>query len=356
MVVDHPEYDDHELVAVCRNAESGLTAIIALHDTSAGPAMGGCRVARYPALDDALTDVLRLSKGMTYKNIMAGLPYGGGKAVVVADPRTEKTPALLRAFAQAVERLGGSFITGEDVGVTVADIETMRSVTSHVRGIPLNGPGDPSPMTARGVFRGIQTAAMRRLGAADLKGVRVVVQGLGAVGMRLAALLNEAGATLFVSDIEQRRIEEAAHRLGAIGVAANACHAIEAEVYAPCALGGTLSERTIAELRVQVVAGAANNQLATPEDGRRLAEREVLYAPDYVINAGGVISTALEGPSFDPGKLVAHVDMIPVTLAGIFARAAAEGLPTSVVADRVARERLIQARARRRVDPMVRAA
>jgi leucine dehydrogenase len=347
MVREHPEFSEHEFVAFCQDPDTGLNAVIAIHDTNAGPAMGGCRMALYPRTEDALTDVLRLSKGMSYKNIMAGLPYGGGKAVIIADPRTDKTPALLAAFAAQVERLRGAFITGEDVGTTVGDIELMRRVTAHVRGIPANGPGDPSPMTARGVFGGIGVAVRRHLRSRDLRGIRVVIQGLGAVGMRLAAMLHEAGAVLIVSDTDPLRVDEAVARFGAMIAPAENCHAIEAEVFAPCALGGVLGDRTIPQLRVKIVAGAANNQLLTPMDGHRLAERNILYAPDYVVNAGGVISTALEGPSFDHSKLLHHVDRISDTLAEIFTLAEAEAQPTSAVADRLAKARLIQARARR---------
>jgi leucine dehydrogenase len=343
----HEEFDNHELVAFCRDAGTGLSAIIAIHDTSAGPAAGGCRMMRYATFADALTDVLRLSKGMTYKAIMAGMPFGGGKAVILADPRKEKTPELLMAFAERVARLGGTFITGEDVGTTVADIEVMRRVTPHVRGIPANGPGDPSPMTALGVLKGIETAVKHQLRAHDLKGIRVIVQGLGAVGWRLSKLLRNAGAILIASDIDLELMEKARTQLGATIVPPDHSPAAEADVYAPCALGGTLSERTIGDLRVSIVAGAANNQLATAEDGRRLADRGVLYAPDYVINAGGLISGALEGPSFDHAELLERVGQIPKTLRDLFTRAEAEKLPTSIVADLTAQERLAQARAQK---------
>src|SRR5260221_904991 len=341
----YEEFDNLELVAFCCDAGTGLLAIIGIHDTSAGPAAGGCRIMRYATFADALADVLRLSKGMTYKAIMAGLPLGGGKAVILADPRKEKTPELLMAFAERVAWLGGTFITGEDVGTTVADIEVMRRVTPHVRGIPANGPGDPSPMTALGVLKGIEAAVKYQLRAHDLKGIRVIVQGLGAVGWRLSKLLRDAGAILIASDIDLERTEKARIQLDATIVPPDHCAAAEADVYAPCALGGILSQRTIADLRVSIVAGAANNQLATAEDGRRLADRGVLYAPDYVINAGGLISGALEGPSFDHAELLERVGQIPKTLRDLFTRAEAEKLPTSIVADLTAQERLAQARA-----------
>jgi leucine dehydrogenase len=345
MIHTHKEFDSHETVAVCTDQESGLKAIIAVHDTNAGPAMGGCRIVPYPEFEQALTDVLRLSKGMTYKNIMAGLPYGGGKAVIIADPRKDKTPKLIIAFAHRVAQLGGTFITGEDVGTTVADVELMRQVTPHVRGIPQNGPGDPSPMTARGVFGGIEAAVQHRLGKGDLSGTSIIVQGLGAVGWALAELLHRAGARLIVSDVDGEKVERARKAFGAAAVDPGRCHAAAADVYAPCALGGGLNEQTIAEIQTSIVAGAANNQLATSQDGARLASRGVLYAPDFVVNAGGVISTALEGPGFDNAILLARVTGIATTLREIFARADLEKLPTSQVASELAKERLAEARA-----------
>lgn len=218
MIHDHIEYDDHELVLFCRDLSTGLRANIALHGTAAGPAMGGCRVAPYRSEEDALTDVLRLSKAMSYKNIMAGLPYGGGKAVIIAHPRKDKTPALLSAFARHVERLSGTFITGEGVGISAADVQIMRKTTAHVRGIPENGPGDPSPMTALGVVVGIEAAWSHKHGRDDVSGIRILIQGLGAVGMRLGALLNEAGAQLVVADIDDNRVQEAVRRFGAVAV------------------------------------------------------------------------------------------------------------------------------------------
>jgi leucine dehydrogenase len=344
MFCDHKEFSNHEMVIVCRDEAAGLSALIAIHSTTAGPAMGGCRISAYQTEDEAITDVLRLSRGMTYKNVMAGLPFGGGKAVIVADPHTEKTPQLLRAFATRVDRLGGTFITGEDIGTTVTDIETMRAVTPHVRGIPENGPGDPSPMTALGVFAGIQAAVGHQLKIPNLKGVRVIVQGLGAVGMRLAKMLNDARARLIVSDIDHERVIRVCDRFGATAASPESCHAEEADVFAPCARGALLRKETIEDLRVSVVAGAANNQLATSRDGQRLMDRGILYAPDYVINAGGVISTALEGPSFDGTILLERVHRIADLLREIFHRADAEAIPTSVMADRMAEERLAKLR------------
>lgn len=346
MVFSASEFDNHETVAFCSDAESGLRAIIALHSTRAGPAMGGCRIAPYVDFNAALTDVLRLSKGMSYKNIMASLPYGGGEAVILADPRTGKTAEMLTAFARHIDQSADEFITAEDVGTSVADIELMRQTTPHVRGIPANGPGDPSPMTARGVFGGIKRAVAHRLGSSSLEGVTVCVQGLGAVGSRLVALLHEAGAKLLVADIDSSRVGATVASFGAIPVSASRCHAADADVFSPCALGAVLTTATISELRAPVVAGGANNQLHTDLDGEWLASRGVLYAPDFIINAAGVISTALEGPGFDPEELLRRVDGINETLKAIFERADAEGIPTNQVADRMAQERLSAVRRR----------
>jgi leucine dehydrogenase len=306
--------------------------------------MGGCRISAYRSEAEALTDVLRLSRGMTYKNIMAGLPYGGGKAVIVADPAIHKSPALLKAFATRVNQLGGTFITGEDIGSTVADIEVMKTVTPYVRGIPENGPGDPSPMTALGAFLGIQAAVAHRYEKTNLQKVRVIVQGLGAVGMRLAKLLNDAGATLIVSDVDKKKMDLACETFGATASDPHSCLRQEAEVLAPCAVGAVLNEQVIDSLRVKIIAGAANNQLATYQDGKRLLERGILYAPDYVVNAGGVISTAFEGPSFNRAAMLDRVHRIPDLLREIFQRAETAAAATSVVADQMAEDRLSKLR------------
>lgn len=348
MIFEHPEYKDHEHVQFVCDINAGLMAIIAIHSTVAGPAMGGCRMRTYGSADDALTDALRLSSGMTKKNIMAGLPYGGAKAVIIGDPKAQKDPTLLRAFASRIQDFGGRFITGEDVGISVEDVEIMRSVTPHVRGIPQNGPGDPSPMTALGVFGGIRKAVELRLGKDDLVGVRVLVQGLGAVGNNLADLLHRAGAKLFVCDIDEKRVTDAATAYGAVAVSSCDWQDAEVDLYAPCALGATLEESSIARLRAKIVAGAANNQLSTPEDGMRLFNRGILYAPDYVINAGGVMSTALEGPNFDQSELLARVNSIASTLETVFSKSREENRPTSEIADRLAAQRLAEAQARQR--------
>jgi leucine dehydrogenase len=343
MLFDHPEHDDHESVLFARDAASGLRAIIAVHSTAAGPACGGVRFWHYATEADALTDVLRLSKGMSYKNVMAGLPLGGGKAVILADERKTKTRELLRAFGGVVDGLGGAYIAAEDVGITVDDMAVMREVTHHVAGRPkgAHASGDPSPFTARGVFLGLRAAARLRLGTDSLEGLRVGVLGLGAVGMKLAAMLHEAGAKLIVADIDPERAARAGSAFGAQVCLPERLPAQPLDVLAPCALGGLLSPEVIEKLRAKVVAGAANNQLADPGCGRLLHEKGVLYAPDYVINAGGIINVAGEAlGDYDQAKAFAAVGRIPETLGAIFETAAKTDRPSSEVADRIAAERL----------------
>jgi leucine dehydrogenase len=346
MVFAHPSFAGHEAVVHAHDPATGLRAVIAVHDTTLGPALGGCRMHAYPSEDAALDDVLRLSRAMTRKNALAGLALGGGKAVILGDPARDKTPALLRAFARAVDRLGGSYVTAEDVGIGVADAAAMRAVTRHVRGLPEAGPGDPAPYTARGVFLGMGAAVARRLGG-GVEGRRVAVQGLGAVGMNLCALLHGAGARLVVADVAADRVADAVRRFGAEAADPATVHAADADVFAPCALGGVLDAARIPEIRAAVVAGAANTQLAAEDDARRLADRGILHAPDFVINAGGVIAIAYEGPDFDEAEVAAHIDRIPRTLERILAASQESGLPPVEVADRMAAEILSRARARR---------
>lgn len=339
-----PDHAGHEQVVFASDPASGLRAVIAIHDTRRGPALGGCRMWRYADEQEAVADALRLSRGMTYKSALAELPFGGGKAVVIGDPARDKSEALWRAFGVAVDRLAGRYITAEDVGTAVADLEIVRSVTPHVSGIAEGGAGDPSPATAFGVFMGIRAAVSRRLGADGLAGLRVAVQGLGHVGAGLAALLAEAGAKLIVADLDPARVEAAARRFGAHVVDPSRIHAEAAEVYAPCALGGVVNDATVGELQAPVLAGSANNQLAEPRHGVALAQRGILYAPDYAINAGGIINVAHEstrtGRPYDRQAAFAHVARIHDTLASIFDLAEAEDVPTSAAADMLAERRL----------------
>ena len=344
-VFTHPEFDQHEQVVFCHDPASGLNAIIAVHNRHRGPALGGCRM--YPYADDqaALTDVLRLSKGMSYKSALAGLDLGGGKSVIIGDPRQGKTPELLRAMGDFINSLGGRYIGAEDSGTSVADIHTMGERTDFVAGLNRAGPngqvrnGDPSPMTAFGVFRGIQAAMKFRLGRDDLHGVRVAIQGVGNVGYHLAGLLHESGAKLWVSDVFPQSVERAVKDFGALAVSPELILQQDADVFAPCALGAVIDDLSIPKLRVAIVAGAANNQLAEPRHGEVLRQCGILYAPDYAINAGGVIDIAHELKGYDPVAAKDHIAGIYDTLLEIFTRAEREKRSTHEVADCIAEER-----------------
>ncbi|MEE8445312.1 MAG: Glu/Leu/Phe/Val dehydrogenase dimerization domain-containing protein [Alphaproteobacteria bacterium] len=333
------DFNDHEQIVFCHDAESGLKAIIAIHNTARGPALGGCRMWNYDSEQEALTDALRLSRGMTYKSALAGLPYGGGKAVIIGDPGRDKSEALWLAFGRFLDSLGGRYITAEDVGTRPADLEIVRRATPYVAGIAEGGAGDPSPATAHGVFLGIRAAVNARLDRKEIDGLRIAVQGLGNVGYTLAERLAEAGAELFVSDIDELAVARAVRHLGASAVKPDDIYRLEVDVFAPCALGAVINDQTIDQLRVSVVAGSANNQLAEERHGRILHQRNILYAPDYAINAGGVIWVSHEGPAFDAVAALAHVARIEVTLAEIFARARKEGVPPEAAADLVAEDR-----------------
>jgi leucine dehydrogenase len=339
-VFDHPEMGEHENIVFAKDKDSGLNAIIAVHDTTLGPALGGCRVWPYENPADALTDALRLSRGMTYKNALAGLDLGGGKAVIIACPRKNKSSEMMEAFGRHVERLSGTYITAEDVGVSPDDMEAVARHTDHVRGTRATGLGDPSPYTALGVFEGIKASAQHVFGSKDLEGKTASVQGLGHVGYDVARQLHEAGAKLIVSDIHAPAVIRALDEFGAIAVDPSEAHRAVADIFVPCALGAGLNARTIPQIQARVVAGAANNQLQTPADGNALKERGILYAPDYAINAGGVISIALARPGGDDKTVREKTLEIGETLALIFDRAAREGTTPEKIADKIAEERL----------------
>jgi leucine dehydrogenase len=348
-----PAFDDHEQVIFFFDPVSDLRAIVALHDTTLGPGIGGCRMWPYPTEAQALTDVLRLAKGMTYKAAMAGLPFGGGKTVIIGDPRRDKSEALFRAVGRAVDSLGGRYYTGEDVGTSPADMDWAFAETPYVLGRSSGSSGDPSPVTARGVWLGIRAAVAHRLGHADLTGIRVAVQGLGHVGYNVARLLAQDGAQLTVADLDPVRAERAAEEFGARLVDVEAILGIEAEVLAPCALGGVINDETVPRLACKVVAGAANNQLLEPRHGAALHARGILYAPDYVINAGGLINIAeeLRATGYDRGRALARVETIAETLIEVFERAARENASTSEIADRLAEERVRKGRDQRQREP-----
>lgn len=340
------DFDGHEQVLFGYDAATGLRALIAVHSTALGPAAGGCRMWPYASAEEALTDALRLSRGMSYKNAMAELPLGGGKAVILGDSRKDKTPELFRAFGRLVGSLSGRYITAEDVGTRTTDMEQVARETRFVSGLSRKAGdvgGDPGPKTALGVYLGIKAAVRFQLGR-DLDGLTVAVQGLGGVGGPLCHLLAGDGAHLKVADARAELTEKVRDELGAEVVSADAIVSAEADVFAPCALGAVLNSRTIPLLRARIVAGAANNQLARGEDGQALMKAGILYAPDYVINAGGIINVAheyLRGAS--EARVRADIDKIPGRLTEIFKCASREERPTSVVADQMARERLKRA-------------
>ncbi len=340
----------HETVVLCHDRASGMRAIIALHDTTLGPGLGGTRFRPYVTEEEALTDVLRLSQGMTYKNAAAGLDLGGGKAVLLGDPRTDRTPELLRAYGRAIHRLGGAYLTAEDVGTTQADMDVLKTVTPYVTGAT-GGSGDPSPATAWGVFHAIR-AALAFLGddVERLEGRHVVVVGVGKVGGALVGHLVEAGAQVTISDIDTPRAAGIGVRLGVGIVGVDEAHRVPCDVLSPCALGAGLNERTIPELACRAVVGAANNQLAEPEDALRLTESGVLYAPDFVVNAGGVINIAEElGPEgYHSERAKVAVERIAGNLTRVLLVAREESITTELAAERVAERRIHAARERRR--------
>jgi leucine dehydrogenase len=344
---DSPAFQNHEAVHSFFDEKSGLRSIIAVHSTARGPAAGGCRMWPYASAEAALTDALKLSRAMSFKNAMADLELGGGKAVIIGDSRTQKTPELFEAFGKAVERVGGRYWTAEDVGVSPSDLEHSRKHTKYVAGLEGHAAasGDPSPVTAEGIFRGIRLCVERAYGR-DLNGVTVAIQGVGHVGAYLADKLHAAGARLYIADVNQQALDEVSTRTGATVVSPDAIFDVEAEVFAPCALGGAVNAETLPRLTGRVVAGGANNQLATPEIGRALFERGMLYAPDYVINGGGIINVAAEiraldaGGAYDPAWVETKLSRLTQTLGEVLDQSIAEKRPTNEVADEIAQGRI----------------
>ena len=350
VVFSAPAYAEHDSVQFCRDRRAGLYAIIAIHDTTLGPACGGCRMWPYESEEDAIRDVLRLSRGMSYKNAMADLAFGGGKSVIIGDPKHDKTESLLRAFGRFINALGGRYITAEDVGVSVSDMEIVAQETQWACGLEHGGAasGDPSPMTAFGVFVGIKAAVRHKLHRDDLNGLRVAVQGVGHVGYHLCRLLHEAGARLIVTDIDTAALARVQGEFGAEVVALDAICAADVDVFAPCALGGVINDDSLAVLNAKIVAGSANNQLAEPRHDAELKRRGILYAPDYVINAGGIINCTGEIQGhYSRDEAQRKTAAIYDTLAEVFHAAGAEDRPTGEVADDIARRRIEDARARK---------
>lgn len=340
-VFSHPDFDHHQQVAFVSDAVTGLQAIIAVHNTALGPAVGGCRMYPYASSDDALTDVLRLSRGMTYKSAMAGLPMGGGKSVIIGDPHRDKSPALFHAMGRAIAQLGGLYVAAEDSGTTTADLKQMQQTCPHISGTETASRygGDPSPYTALGTFVGMRAALRHRLGVEDFDGVRVAVQGVGSVGYYLTKLLIDAGASVIAADVNAANLARVA-ALGAITAAPDYILQQDVDIVAPCALGGVINDEIIPQIRAPIVAGAANNQLATPRCAQLLAQRGILYAPDFVINAGGIIDIYYQRTGYDEAAVSAHVLRIENTLDTIFACSASTGETTDAVACRLAEGRI----------------
>jgi leucine dehydrogenase len=336
---DLVDFDDHEQVVFCSDEKTNLKAIIAVHSTALGPAAGGCRFWDYADDAAALTDVLRLSKGMTYKNAMAGLKLGGGKAVIIGDAKAIKSEQLFTAFGSAVNNLGGRYYTAEDVNITTGDMAIVNRVTDYVSGLEGKS-GNPGPFTALGTFLGIKAAVKFKLDRDDLTGIRVAVQGLGSVGYALCEKLHKAGAKLVVTDIDTATLDKAATEFNAQIVDLDDIYQQDVEVFAPCALGASINDQSLAQLKAVIVAGCANNQLAEAKHDQILTDKGILYAPDYVINAGGIINVALEiyPEEYCANKATDLVKEIYDTLMQVFIVAAEKNLPTGQVADQMARE------------------
>jgi leucine dehydrogenase len=335
----------HEQIVFNYDRSTGLKAIIAIHDTTLGPALGGCRFWNYPDEESAILDVLRLSRGMTYKAAITGLNLGGGKAVIIGDPKKLKSEALFRAFGRFVHSLGGRYISAEDVNVNVHDIDNMAMETPYVTG-RVGGSGDPSPITALGVFSGIRASVKHKLGKDNLKGLRVAVQGCGAVGRFLCGYLHEAGAQLVVADIEDAKAQDMAQKHAAKVVPVSQIHAADVDVFAPCALGAILNDETIPQLKATIVAGGANNQLQNEDrHGRMLKERNILYAPDYVINAGGLINVYHELRGYNAEAAKRQATNIYNTILEVYKEADRQGIPTHKASDTVAERRIASIKA-----------
>ena len=332
----------HEAVHFGHDPVSGLRCIVAIHSTALGPALGGTRFYPYASDDDAVTDVLRLSRGMTYKAACAGIMQGGGKAVIIGDPKTHGTDALFEAYGRFVDSLGGSYITAEDVGTTVENMHVVFTQTTHVRGLPRedDGSGDPSPATARGVIAAMRAASTRLWGTDDLRGRRVAIKGVGKVGMSLAERLHDRGAELIVADVNSDSTAHAESTFDAKVVTVDEIHTVDCDIFAPCALGADLNATSIPQLGCRAVAGSANNQLLTDADADRLVDRGILYAPDYVVNAGGIINIAAEAGGYTPEKAAVMIDRIFDNLTEVFERADRSGVNTHQAAETMAEERI----------------
>lgn len=345
-IFSHPSFDAHEQVLFVSDAESGLKGIVAIHNTALGPAVGGCRMHPYMSADEALRDVLRLSRGMTMKNAAAGLPLGGGKCVIIADPVSDNKPALLRAMARHVQSLGGRYWTAIDVGVSSEDVDVMAEATDYVfaRASEFAGDESASHYTALGGFQGIRAIATHLFGTDDLQGLRIAVQGVGQTGADLITQLTKEGAEIVAADIDASALSRVVEAYGVRTVAPNLIHAQEVDIFAPCAMGGVLNDVTIPELRCGGIAGLANNQLDRPENGRMLLERGIAYAPDFVVNSGGVIRATM--PIFsrpDPEQALENISGLYGTIQEILRRSEREETPSEVIAEAIAFDRIHKA-------------
>ncbi|RXI99535.1 Glu/Leu/Phe/Val dehydrogenase [Anaerobacillus alkaliphilus] len=344
------EMYDYEQVVVCQDKQSGLKAIIAIHDTTLGPALGGTRMWTYNSEAEAFEDALRLAKGMTYKNAAAGLNLGGGKTVIIGDPRKDKNEEMFRAFGRYVQGLNGRYITAEDVGTTVADMDLIHEETDYVTGISpaFGSSGNPSPVTAYGVYVGMKAAAKEAFGSDSLEGLTVAVQGVGNVSFTLCKHLHEEGAKLIVTDINKEAVARAVEAFDAKAVDINDIYSVDCDIFSPCALGAIINDDTIPQLKAKVIAGAANNQLKETRHGDLIAELGIVYAPDYVINAGGVINVADELYGYNRERALKKVETIYDKIEAIFEISKRDKIPTYLAADRMAEERIAKMRQSRK--------
>jgi leucine dehydrogenase len=345
-IFSYLEKYDYEQVVFCQDKASGLKAIIAIHDTTLGPALGGCRMWNYASEEDAIMDALRLARGMTYKNAAAGLNLGGGKTVIIGNAKTDKSEALFRSLGRYIQGLGGRYITAEDVNTTVTDMDLIHMETNYVTGVSqaYGSSGNPSPMTALGVFRGMQATAKVALGSEDLAGKTVAIQGLGNVGYAVAQYVHNAGGKLVVTDINPDSVKRAVEQFDAKAVDIADIFDVECDIFAPCALGAIINDKTIDRLRCKIIAGSANNQLAEDRHGDTLHNRGILYAPDYVINSGGVINVADELEGYNAERAKKKIDNIYNIMLDLYATAERENIPSYVAADHMAEARINQMR------------
>ncbi|WP_129727154.1 branched-chain amino acid dehydrogenase [Ectobacillus funiculus] len=341
-IFQYMEKYDYEQLLFCQDRVSGLKAIICIHDTTLGPALGGTRMWTYESEDEAIEDALRLAKGMTYKNAAAGLSLGGGKAVIIGDPRRDKSEAMFRAFGRFIQGLNGRYITAEDVGTTVADMDIIHEETDYVTGISpsFGSSGNPSPVTAFGVYRGMKAAAKEAFGTDSLSGKTIAVQGVGNVAYNLCKYLYKEGALLIVTDIHKESVQRAVDEFGARAVDPQDIYGVQCDIYAPCALGATVNDQTIPLMKAKVIAGAANNQLKEARHGDALHERGIIYAPDYVINAGGVINVADELYGYNRERALKKVEAVYENIEKVLEISKRDAIPTYLAADRLAEERI----------------